>query len=185
MLLYRQAGYRVESVVLTVWAADSRQDTTDRCAQLLQLGAAGRFTSADGHYERLTALAVASAERVPVVDPDDVDAARGQRGVPQRARVREGRGRGRCALQVLVAEHHRPYTDQEAARFWAIQRRLREQPPHYRHDLEQIAQLARLLVPEHLLPAPLSGPVAAAALPAHPQGSYSSFSRAAYLGSFI
>lgn len=83
------------------------------------------------------------------------------------------------ALHVLVAEHNRPYTDQEAARFWAIQRRLRTQLPHYRRDLEQIARPARLLMPEHLLPYRLRGPAAVAALPARPYESCSSFSRAA------
>ncbi|MFF8646413.1 hypothetical protein [Streptomyces sp. NPDC015345] len=81
------------------------------------------------------------------------------------------------ALQALVAEHRRPYSDREAARFWAIQRRLRAQLPHYRRDLEQIAQLARLLMPEHLLPSRLRGPAAVAALPARPYTPYSRRSR--------
>ncbi|MGW0537990.1 zeta toxin family protein [Streptomyces sp. NPDC003032] len=180
-MLYRQAGYRVELVVLAVRAADSRQGTADRCAQLLRLGAAGRFTTAEGHDEHFAALgeAVAAAEQVPVADLVTVMRRDGS-VLYRNERAPDGRwARPVGALQALVAEHRRPYSDREAARFWAIQRRLRAQLPHYRRDLEQIAQLARLLMPEHLLPSRLRGPAAVAALPARPYTSFSAFSRAA------
>ncbi|MER5201172.1 zeta toxin family protein [Streptomyces sp. NPDC002755] len=180
-LLYRQSGYRVEVVVLAVRAADSRQGTADRCAQLLRLGATGRFTTAGGHDEHFAALgeAVAAAEHVPAADL--VTVMRRDGSVLYRNERAPGGTwtRPAGAHHALVAEHNRPYTDQEAARFWAIQRRLRRQLPHYRRDLEQIARLARLLMPEHLLPYRLRGPAAVAALPARPYESCSSFSRAA------
>ncbi|MFB6985243.1 hypothetical protein ACFC0C_22340 [Streptomyces sp. NPDC056178] len=53
----------------------------------------------------------------------------------------------------------------EADRFWALQRRLRAELPHYRHDVEQIARLARALMPAHLQPHRVPGSPAAAALP--------------------
>ncbi|WP_063802803.1 zeta toxin family protein [Streptomyces sp. NRRL S-1521] len=178
-MLYRQAGYRVELVVLAVRAADSRQGTADRCAQLLRLGAAGRFTTADGHDEHFAALgeAVAAAEQMLVANL--VTMMRRDGSVLYRnERAPDGMwARLTAALQALVAEHRRPYSDRETARFWAVQRRLRAQPPHYRRDLEQIAQLARLLMPEHLLPSRLRGPAAVAALPARPYTSYSRISR--------
>ncbi|WPO76314.1 zeta toxin family protein [Streptomyces sp. KN37] len=180
-LLYRQAGYRVEVVVLAVRAADSRQGTADRCARMLQLGAAGRFTTAGGHDAHFAALgeAVAAAEHVPVADlvtvmrRDGSVLYRNERA-PAKSWVRPA-----GALYALAGEHNRPYTDQEAARFWAIQRRLRGQLPHYRRDLEQIARLAQPLMPEHLLPYRLRGPAAVASLPARPYEVPSSFSRAA------
>ncbi|MFG2887592.1 zeta toxin family protein [Streptomyces sp. NPDC048297] len=180
-LLYREAGYRVELAVLAVRAPDSRQGTADRCAQLLRLGAAGRFTTAGGHDEHFAALqeAVAAAEHVPVADLVTVMRRDGS------VLYRNERGPGGAwersagARHALVAEHYRPYTDQEAARFWAIQRRLRMQLPHYHRDLEEIASLARTLMPEHLLPQRLRGPAAVAALPARPYEAFSSFSRAA------
>ncbi|MFF8868042.1 zeta toxin family protein [Streptomyces sp. NPDC015139] len=179
-LLYRQAGYRVELVVLAVRAADSRQGTADRCAQMLQLGAAGRFTTASGHDMHFAALqeAVEAAEDVPVAEL--VTVMRRDGSVLYRNERASGESwvRPAGAVHALVSEHNRPYTDQEAARFWAIQRRLRSQLPLYRRDLEQIAQLARPLMPEHLLPYRLRGPADVAALPARNYESCSSLSRA-------
>ncbi|MER5619330.1 hypothetical protein [Streptomyces sp. NPDC002215] len=90
---------------------------------------------------------------------------------------------------MLLAEQNRPYISQEAAGFWDLQRRLRTELPHYRHDLEQISRLARALMPAHLQPRRPTGPIPVAALPlplprARNDADYgpaasSSFSRAA------
>ncbi|MDX5569973.1 zeta toxin family protein [Streptomyces sp. ID05-04B] len=188
-MAYRRAGYRVELVVLAVRAADSRQGTAVRCADVNRLGGRGRFTTAQGHDHHFAVLAdaVAVAEQEAVADSVMVW---GRDGTvlyrndltPQGSWVRQT-----GAVKALLAEQRRPYTSQEAARFWAFQRRLCAELPHYRHDIEQIARLARALMPAHLQPRRLAGPAAVAALPmprARDDDGYgpvasSSFSRAA------
>lgn len=68
--LYRQAGYRVELVVLAVRAADSRQGTAARYAKVSRRGVPARFTTAAGHDSCYSVLpeVVATAERLAVVD---------------------------------------------------------------------------------------------------------------------
>lgn len=166
-MAYRRAGYRVELVVLAVRAADSRQGTARRCADVNRLGGHGRFTTAFGHDGHLAVLAdaVAAAEQEPVADSVMVW---GRDGTVLYRNDRTPQGswsRPRAAADVLLAEQTRPYTSQEAARFWALQRRLRTELPHYRHDLEQISRLARALMPAHLQPRRLTGPTPVAALP--------------------
>ncbi|GAA1924238.1 zeta toxin family protein [Streptantibioticus ferralitis] len=185
-MLYRQAGYRVELVVLAVRAADSRQGTADRYAQVSQLGGPARFTTAGGHDSHFSALAdaVAAAEQVPVADSvmvlrrDTTVVYRNER-TPQ-----DSWARPTGAAGALLAEQSRPYTSGEAEKFWAVQRRLRAQLPHYRDELAHIARLAWPLMPSHLQPHRLPGPAAVAALPlpglydCGPESS-SSFKRAA------
>ncbi|MGW8065894.1 zeta toxin family protein [Streptomyces ziwulingensis] len=188
-MAYRRAGYRVELVVLAVRAADSRQGTAVRCADVNRLGGRGRFTTAQGHDHHFAVLAdaVAAAEQQAVADSVMVW---GRDGAVLYRNDRASGGswsRPGTAADVLLAAQNRPYTAQEAARFWALQRRLHTELPHFRHDLEQIARLARALMPAHLQPRRLSGPMAVAALPlprARGDDGYgpvvfSSFSRAA------
>ncbi|MEV7617076.1 zeta toxin family protein [Streptomyces sp. NPDC089799] len=166
-MAYRRAGYRVELVVLAVRAADSRQGTAVRCADVNRLGGHGRFTTAQGHDHHFAVLAeaVAAAEQEAVADSVMVWGREGT-VLYRNDRTPEGSwSRPRAAAQVLLAEQTRPYTSREAARFWAVQRRLRAELPHFRHDLEQIARLARALMPAHLQPRRLPGPTAVAALP--------------------
>ncbi|MFF4085180.1 zeta toxin family protein [Streptomyces sp. NPDC001777] len=160
---YRRAGYRVELVVLAVRAADSRQGTAVRCADVNRLGGHGRFTTVSGHDRHFAVLAdaVAEAEREEVADCVMVWGREGtvlyrNDRTPQGSWTRPAR-----AAEVLLAEQRRPYTSQEAARFWALQRRLRTELPHYRHDIDQIACLARALMPAHLQPRRLAGPAPA------------------------
>ncbi|MEV5203225.1 zeta toxin family protein [Streptomyces sp. NPDC053720] len=184
-MAYRRAGYRVELVVLAVRAADSRQGTAKRCADVNRLGGHGRFTTASGHDRHLAVLAdaVTAAEQEPVADSVMVWRRDGT-VLYRNDRTPQGSwSRPRAAADMLIAEQTRPYTSQEAARFWALQRRLRTELPHYRHDLEQVSRLARALMPAHLQPRRLTGPTPVAALPL-PRAGYgpaasSSFSRAA------
>ncbi|MCX4852071.1 zeta toxin family protein [Streptomyces sp. NBC_00893] len=184
-MAYRRAGYRVELVVLAVRAADSRQGTAKRCADVNRLGGHGRFTTALGHDRHLAVLAdaVTAAEQEPVADSVMVWRRDGT-VLYRNERTPQGSwSRPKAAADVLLAEQTRPYTSQEAARFWALQRRLRTELPHYRHDLEQISRLAQVLMPAHLQPRRLTGPTPVAALPL-PRAGYgpaasSSFSRAA------
>ncbi|MFE5097027.1 zeta toxin family protein [Streptomyces sp. NPDC056638] len=187
-MAYRRAGYRVELVVLAVRAADSRQGAAVRCADVNRLGGRGRFTTASGHDHHFAVLAdaVAAAEQMPVADLVMVW---GRDGTVLYRNERTPQGawsRPTGAATALLAEQNRPYTPREADRFWAIQRRLRAELPHYRHDVEQIARLARAMMPAHLQPHRLPGATAVAALPLaledadryRPVAS-SSFSRAA------
>ncbi|MFD9240649.1 zeta toxin family protein [Streptomyces sp. NPDC059556] len=166
-MAYRRGGYRVELVVLAVRAADSRQGTAVRCADVNRLGGQGRFTTAAGHDRHFAVLAdaVAAAEEEAVVDSVMVW---GRDGTVLHRNDRTSQGawaRPTGAADALLGEQRRLYTDQEAARFWAVQRRLRVELPHFRHDIEQIARLARALMPAHLQPRRLAGPAAVAALP--------------------
>ncbi|MER5974406.1 zeta toxin family protein [Streptomyces sp. NPDC002055] len=144
-MAYRRAGYRGELVVLAVRAADSRQGTAVRCADVDRLGGRGRFTTAQGHDQHFAVLAdaVAAAEQQAVADSVMVWGRDGT-VLYRNDRTSEGSwSRPGTVADVLLAEQNRPYTSQEAARFWALQRRLRTELPHFRHDLEQVARLAR------------------------------------------
>ncbi|MGQ7754802.1 zeta toxin family protein (plasmid) [Streptomyces sp. WC2508] len=166
-LLYRSAGYRVELVVLAVRAADSRQGTADRCAQVNRLGGTGRFTTASGHDTHFAVLAeaVATAEQAALADSLMVLRRDGSVLYRADAGSRDGRAVAVSAAGALLAEQTRPYTDQEAARFWNLQDQLRAELPHYRADLEQIDRMARPLMPARLQPQRLPAAAAVAALP--------------------
>ncbi|MEU0688342.1 hypothetical protein [Streptomyces uncialis] len=47
-----------------------------------------------------------------------------------------GRAPMASAAAALLAEQTRPCTDQEAARFWTVQRRLQAELPDHRRDVE-------------------------------------------------
>lgn len=184
--LYRQAGYRVEVVVLAVRAADSLQGTAARYAQVSRYGGPARFTTTDGHDSHFAALAaaVAAVEHTPVADAVTV-LRRDATVVYRNVRSRTGHwARPGDAAAALLLEQSRPYTSAEAARFWATHRWLRSAMPHYRDALRHIAGLARPLMPPHLQPHRLPGPGPVAALPL-PRPGYcgpgtsSSFRRAA------
>ncbi|WP_051857080.1 zeta toxin family protein [Streptomyces sp. NRRL S-1868] len=181
-MLYRQAGYRVELVVLAVRAADSLQGTADRYAQVSSYGASPRFTTTSGHDAHFAVLpdAVAAAEDSLVADAITV-LRRDATVVYRNERSGDEWAHPAGAAAALLIEQSRPYTAAEAARFWAMHRRLCMAMPHYRDALADIAQRARPLMPPHLQPYRLPGPAAVAALPARPYeaGDSRSFSRAA------
>ncbi|GGN64178.1 ATP/GTP-binding protein [Streptomyces kronopolitis] len=147
--LYRQAGYRVELVVLAVRAADSRQGTAARYATLSGRGVPARFTTATGHDSCYAVLpeVVAMTEQLAAVD--EVLVMR-RDAHPLYRNTLDGQGRWArrpAAALALAAEWARPYTAEEAARFWAVQRRLHTAVPQYRDDLIAIAGLACPLMP--------------------------------------
>ncbi|MFF3558251.1 zeta toxin family protein [Streptomyces tsukubensis] len=170
VMLYRQAGYRVELVVLAVRAADSLQGTAERCARMIRLGVPARFTTTQGHDAHFAVLAeaVTAAERAGAAD--SVMVLRRDGTVlyrNERTRQRRWERPARAAAALLV-EQSRPYTEAEGARFWAVHRRLCTVLPHYRDALRHIARLAQPLMPAHLQPHRLPGPAPVAALPARP-----------------
>ncbi|MFG2910922.1 zeta toxin family protein [Kitasatospora sp. NPDC048286] len=162
---FRRAGYRVELLVLAVRAADSRQGTAHRYARVSGRGLPARFTTAAGHDAHFQVLpdVVAAAEELAAVDQVTVmrrDATALYRSQPTRTRPRHP-----AAALALLAEQARPYTDQEAAAFWAVQRDLHATMPQYRDDLVAIGAQALPLMPHALRPRRLEAPSAAAALP--------------------
>ncbi|MER6123015.1 zeta toxin family protein [Streptomyces sp. NPDC001795] len=147
-------GYPVELVVLAVRAADSRLATALRYARALQIGGTGRFTTRSGHDTCFHALAdiVAVAERHPQIAAITVIRRDGQ------ALLRhEADGSGRAAW-ALAAERLRPYTEQEAMAFLQLHHALRRALPRHRAELDDIAALARPLMPPRMQPARIGRP---------------------------
>lgn len=173
-------GYPVELVVLAVREADSRLSTALRYARALQRGGTGRFTSRSGHDTCFRALAdiVALAEQHPQIAAITVIRRDGQ------ALLRHENGGAGRASWALAAERLRPYTEQEAAAFLRLHQGLRRALPRHREELDEIAALARPLMPARVQPARLSRPhppLWPLPVPSKAAGydSFSSFSRAA------
>nr|WP_308251444.1 zeta toxin family protein [Streptomyces albireticuli] len=165
--LYRQAGYRVELVVLAVSAADSRQGSLARYAEVSRRGIRpARVVRPDRHDACFAVLsqAVAAAEKSGVVDAVVVMRRDGY-AVHRNERVGGAWLYPPGAAQALVAGQLRPYTADEAARFFAAQCRLRAVLPQYRDELLAISALAAPLMPEGMRPRRLSWFAAPAALP--------------------
>ncbi|MGR6998886.1 zeta toxin family protein [Yinghuangia aomiensis] len=162
----RAAGYHVELLVPAVRAADSRQQAAALYALVARSGPA-RYLDPDEHDVCMAVLPelVAAAEDEHLVDAvtvlrrDHTAVYRNLRAAPGRW-VRPGR-----AAAVLLAEQHRPYTEDEAGQFAAAQRWLFGAMPQYRGDLHEIAALARPLLPARWRPGALNTVRAAAALP--------------------
>ncbi|MFF2618997.1 zeta toxin family protein [Kitasatospora sp. NPDC058046] len=153
---FRRAGYRVQVLVLAVRAADSRQGTASRYAQARRDGVPARFTTAAGHDRCFGAVAdvVKRATSSEVVDELVVT------GRDGRALWRRGRSFG-TPEWALAAERVRPYTQAEARRFLAVQAVVRRALPQHRAEVEQIAALARPLLPTRLQPSALDVPYGA------------------------
>ncbi|MGI5485037.1 zeta toxin family protein [Streptomyces lavendofoliae] len=153
-LPFATSGYPVELVVLAVREADSRLATALRYARALQRGGTGRFTSRSGHDTCFRALAdvVAVAERHPQIAAITVIRRDGQ------AVLRHEAGGAGRASWVLAAERSRPYTEQEAAAFLRLHQGLRRALPRHREELDDIAALARPLMPARVQPARLGRP---------------------------
>jgi adenylate kinase family enzyme len=153
-LPFGAAGYPVEVVVLAVREADSRLATALRYARALQRGGTGRFTSRSGHDTCFRALAdvVAVAEQHPQIAAITVIRRDGQ------ALLRHESGGAGRASWALAAERLRPYTEQEAEAFLRLYQGLRRALPRHRQELDEIAALARPLMPARVQPARLGRP---------------------------
>ncbi|MEV2255955.1 zeta toxin family protein [Streptomyces sp. NPDC050147] len=166
---FHAAGYRVELVVLAVRAADSRQGTAARYAEVSRLsgGSGGRFTSASGHDVCFAVLpeAVRAAEESGAVD-SVVVMHRGATALYRNERTPAGSwSRTPAAVWALHAERQRPYTHEEGHRFLARQRQLQAALPQHRGELKQIMWLAQPLMPAELQPQRLTASAPVAALP--------------------
>ena len=139
-----RAGYPVELVVLAVREADSRLATALRYARALQAGITGRFTTRAGHDRCYRAVAdlTAAAETHPAITAVTVIRRDGHALLRQEQPAAPGR-----ASWALAAERQRPYTEQEAAHFIQLYQGLRKALPQHRDELDDIAALARPLMP--------------------------------------
>ncbi|MGW1910334.1 zeta toxin family protein [Streptomyces sp. NPDC002076] len=146
-------GYTVELVILAVREADSLLSTALRYARSLQRGGYPRFTSRAGHDVCFRALAdvVDAAQRHPAITAVTVIRRDGE------ALLRQESG-GRRAAWALAAERLRPYTEQEAAAFLRLHQALRRALPQHRQELDEIAALARPLMPARVQPARINRP---------------------------
>lgn len=165
--LYRQAGYRVEVVVLAVRAADSRLGSLARYAEVSQHGSRpARLVRADRHDACFAVLTqvVAAAEDSDVAD-SLVVMRRDGHAVHRNERVDGNWLRPRGAGRALATAQLRPYTEQEATRFWTEQRQLRAVLPQYRDELVATGRLAQPLMPAHRQPHALLRPAVSADLP--------------------
>lgn len=155
--LFAEAGYRIELVVLAVREADSRQGTAHRYALVQRSGMPARFTTRSGHdlcYQALGDV-MRGAEAHPAVASlrvlrrdftalySNVRRADGCWASPERAAL------------ALTLERRRLYTLPEATHFVRVHQELVAALPQYRGELEDIADLARPLLPEPMRPRPL------------------------------
>ncbi|MGW2255187.1 zeta toxin family protein [Kitasatospora sp. NPDC001660] len=167
---WRRAGYRVELLVLDVRAADSRQGTALRYAEVSRGGTRpGRFTTGAGHDRCLAAV----LECVELAEDRAVDhitvIRRDNTAVFRTALGPDGRWSGPArAAQTVAAGQQRPYTEQEARQFLAHQRQLRAALPQYRTEIDAITRLAWPLLPHALQPGRLAVAAQVPALPARP-----------------
>ncbi|WP_432197045.1 zeta toxin family protein [Streptomyces sp. bgisy027] len=148
-LSFARAGYPVELVALAVRATDSRLATALRYARALQAGLAGRFTSAAGHDRCYLGVAdtVAAAEAHPAITALTILRRDGRALLRQEQPGVVGRG-----TWALTAERLRPYTEQEAAAFLRLYQALRRALPEHRGELDEVAALARSLLPAWMQP---------------------------------
>lgn len=164
----RQAGRRVELLVLGMRAADSWLGIATRCAELARIGGTPRFTQAAAHARTFAVLAdvVRAAEEDPYLVDSVSVIRRGLTAVYRNERTLGGMwARPPQGGQAVESEQHRPYLPDEAARFLATLQRVQEELPQYRSDLVEIAALAWPLMPAHLKPPALAPMTSTAALP--------------------
>ncbi|GGO58857.1 zeta toxin family protein [Streptomyces lasiicapitis] len=164
----RRAGYRVEVVLLSVRAADSRQSTAHRYALVESEGLPGRFTSRSGHDQCFAATAEVAriAEGHRAVDSVSVMRRSGEARY-RNERLPDGTWRSSSASAAMVLDEERrlAYTEQEAVRFLNLHRFLWAVLPQYRGELADMLSLARPLMPAAMQPRRLSRPSLAAPLP--------------------
>ncbi|MFD5064506.1 zeta toxin family protein [Streptomyces sp. NPDC058394] len=143
---FARAEYRVEVVALAGRAADSRQRTLVNHARALQLDVITALPTPAAHARARRAAAdiVAAAAANP-----DISAVTVIDGGHQAL------GQDAWAAWAMAAEQRRPYTDQEAARFHAVQRALHQALPRLREEVASLTAQARPLMPAPWLPRPV------------------------------
>lgn len=143
---FARAGYRIEVVALAGRAADSRQRTLVNYARALQLDVVSALPAPAAHARahRAATEIVAAAEASPDVST---------------VMVLDGNhhalGRAPRAVWAMAAEQRRPYTEQEAARFHAVQQALHQALPRMREEIAGITAQALPLMPAAWQPRPV------------------------------
>ncbi|MFE3556905.1 zeta toxin family protein [Streptomyces sp. NPDC059193] len=135
---FARARYRIEVVALASRAADSRQRTLVDYARALELDVQTALPTAAVHGR-----ACRTAADIVVAAAADPDIA----AVTVLDADHWSLGRDHGAPWALTAGRLRPYTEQEAARFHAVQRALYQVLPRMREELRGIAAQARPLMP--------------------------------------
>ncbi|MFH9959054.1 zeta toxin family protein [Streptomyces roseolus] len=140
---FARARYRIEVVALAGRAADTRQSTFVRHARALELGAHTTLPTPAAHERacRTAAGIVAAAAADPALA-----------SVTVLNSDLHALGRGRMAPWALAAERLRPYTEQEAGRFHAVQRALHQALPRMREEIAGLAVQAQPLMPAWMQP---------------------------------
>ncbi|MFF5491545.1 zeta toxin family protein [Streptomyces virginiae] len=136
---FARARYRIEVVALAGRAADSRQRTLVDHARALELDVMTALPTPTAHARarQVAAEIVAAAASDPaiaavtVLDADLQALGHDRAGAPR----------------ALTVEGLRPYTEQEAARFHAVQRALHRVLPQMREEINGLAVQARPLMP--------------------------------------
>ena len=136
---FARVGYRIEVVGLATRAADSRQSTLVRHARTLAHEVAHTALPTPAAHARACCVAadiVATAASDPIVSAVTILDS-GHRAL----------GRDRWAPWALAAERRRPYTEQEASRFHAVQRALGQAMPRLRGEVADLTVQAMPLMP--------------------------------------
>ncbi|MBT2469363.1 zeta toxin family protein [Streptomyces sp. ISL-66] len=135
---FARARYRIEVVAMAARAADSRQRTLVDHARALDL-------------DVMTALATPAAHARACRTAADIVIASAADPKISAVRVIDGDhqalGQGRWAAWAHTAGRRRPYTEQEAAGFHAIQRALLRKLPRMRDEIVGITAQAQPLMP--------------------------------------
>ncbi|MCT2546222.1 zeta toxin family protein [Streptomyces atratus] len=150
---FARARYRIEVIALAARAADSRQRTLVNYARALELDVQTPLPTPAVHTRACRAAAgiVAAA----AADPDVA-------AVTVLDADHRALGRDHAAPWALTAGRLRPYAEQDAARFHAVQRALYRVLPRMREEVRGIAAQARPLMPAQWHPRPVehwTGPV--------------------------
>jgi hypothetical protein len=153
-LPFHQDDYGIELVVLAVRESDSRLATALRYARAQQIGIPAPFTSRAEHDTCFRVI----ADIMELAQPHPAIAVTVIRKDGQALLRQEQAGGVRRASWALAAERLRPYTEQEATQFLTLYRALRRALPQHRGELDEIAALARPLMPAHLQPTRIDRP---------------------------
>ncbi|MFB7076464.1 zeta toxin family protein [Streptomyces sp. NPDC056308] len=150
---FARTRYRIEVVALAARAADSRQRTLVNYTRALELDAQTPLPTPAVHTRACRVAAEIAA--AAAADPDVA-------AVTVLDADHRALGRDHAAPWALTAARLRPYTEQEAARFHAVQRALYRVLPRMREEVRGIAAQARPLMPAQWQARPVehqAGPV--------------------------
>ncbi|MEV6840876.1 zeta toxin family protein [Streptomyces sp. NPDC051133] len=163
---YARARYRIEVVALAARATDSRQRTLVDHARALELDVVTELPTPSAHARACCVAADIAAAAAAAADPA-IGAVRVIDG------DHRALGRDQWAAWALAATRHRPYTEQEAARFHAVQRALHHVLPRLREEIAGLTAQATPLMPPLWQPRPVEHRAGPERLPLPATGPFS------------